>query len=61
MAEAQAAGEVRADVDPAIYADGAETLILALLMAVSQIGATTESRRQLGVVSIFDLALRPPT
>ncbi len=61
VAEAQGAGEVRADVDPAIYADGAETLILALLMAVSQIGATTESRRQLGVVSIFDLALRPPT
>ena len=58
--EARAAGDVRADVDPEVFANGAETLILCLLLAISQVGQTTEARRQLGVVNLFELALRPP-
>jgi AcrR family transcriptional regulator len=56
---AQAEGEVRPDLDPEQFANGAETIILSLLMSVVQVGATTESRRQLGVLSIFDAVLRP--
>jgi AcrR family transcriptional regulator len=56
----QAAGTVRADIDAQIIADGSESLVLGLLMAVTQVGATTEQRRQLGVLGVFDAALRPP-
>ncbi len=57
---AQAEGEVRADIDATMFADGAEAIILSLLMSVTQVGASTEARRQLGVLSIFDAVLRPP-
>jgi AcrR family transcriptional regulator len=56
---AQATGEVRADIDPDQFADGAEAIILSLLMSISVIGQATETRRQLGVLTIFDAALRP--
>jgi len=57
---AQARGEVRDDVDADLFASGAETIIVSLVMSVAQVGATTEMRRQLGVLSIFDAVLRPP-
>lgn len=57
----QAAGTVRSDIDARVVADGAETLILGLLMAVVQVGGTHEHRRQLGVVALFDAALRAPS
>ncbi len=57
---AQAAGEVRSDIDPEMFANGAEAIILSLLMSVTQVGASTEARRQLGVLTIFDTALRTP-
>jgi len=56
---AQDAGEVRADVDADQFADGAEAIILSLLMSITVIGQATETRRQLGVLTIFDAALRP--
>jgi AcrR family transcriptional regulator len=57
---AQAEGDIRADIDPVAFSDGAESIILSLLMSVTQAGATTEVRRQMGVLTIFDAALRPP-
>lgn len=57
---AQAAGEVRSDLDPEMFAGGAEAIILCLLMSVVQIGQTTMPRRQMGVISVFESALQPP-
>jgi AcrR family transcriptional regulator len=57
----QAEGSVRSDIDPQIIADGAESLLLGLLMAIIQVGGTHEHRRQVGVLGLFDAALRPPS
>jgi AcrR family transcriptional regulator len=57
----QADGSVRSDVDPQIIADGAESLLLGLLMAIIQVGGTHEHRRQVGVLGLFDAPLRPPS
>jgi AcrR family transcriptional regulator len=59
LAEAQAASEIRADVDPAEVAVGLETIVLALLMAELQTGLTVEPERQAGVLAVMDAALRP--
>ena len=56
---AQEDGEVRPDIDADQFADGAEAIILSLLMSITVIGQATETRRQLGVLTIFDAALRP--
>jgi hypothetical protein len=56
---AQEDGEVRADIDADQFADGAEAIIVSLLMSITVIGQATETRRQLGVLTIFDAALRP--
>lgn len=56
----QARGEVRSDLDADLFASGAETLLLSLLMSVTQVGSSTETRRQMGVLTIFDAVLRPP-
>jgi len=61
LAEAQAASEIRADVDPAEVAVGLETIVLALLMAELQTGLTVEPERQAGVLAVMDAALRPPS
>lgn len=58
VATAQARGEVRPDIDPEGFADGAETILLSLVISVSQVGSSTVTRRQLGVIGIFDAALR---
>lgn len=57
--EAQARGEVRPDLDPEHFAHGAEAIVVSLLLSVTQVGQTTEARRQLGVLTIFDTVLRP--
>ena len=57
---AQARGEVRADLDAELFANGAEAIVVSLVMSVTQVGSSTESRRQIGVLSIFDAVLRPP-
>ena len=61
LAEAHAASEIRADVDPAEVAVGLETIVLALLMAELQTGLTVEPERQAGVLAVMDAALRPPS
>lgn len=58
LAVAQAAGEIRPDVDPAELAVGLETIILSLLMAELQTGLTVEPERQAGVLAVVDAALR---
>jgi AcrR family transcriptional regulator len=58
LARAQAAGEIRPDVDPAELAVGLETIVLALLMAELQTGLTVEPERQVGVLAVVDAALR---
>jgi len=61
LTEAQAASDIRADVDPAEVAVGLETIVLALLMAELQTGLTVEPERQAGVLAVMDAALRPPS
>lgn len=56
---AQERGEVRRDLDAELFASGAEAILLSLLMSVVQVGASTEARRQMGVLTIFDAVLRP--
>jgi AcrR family transcriptional regulator len=58
--EAQETGAARTDIDASAFADGAETLLLGLLMAITQVGGTTEARRQIGVLTLFDRVLRVP-
>jgi len=58
VSAAQKRGEVRSDIDPQLFADGAEALVLGLLMSVTQVGQTTEPRRQMGVLHVFDRVLR---
>ena len=59
LTEAQAASDIRPDVDPAEVAVGLETIVLALLMAELQTGLTVEPERQAGVLAVMDAALRP--
>jgi AcrR family transcriptional regulator len=59
LAEAQAASDIRPDVDPAEVAVGLETIVLALLMAELQTGLTVEPERQAGVLAVMEAALRP--
>ncbi len=58
--DAQAAGEVRSDLDAEMFSNGAEAILVSLLMSILQVGSSTATRRQMGVVSIFDTLLRPP-
>ncbi|MBV8949457.1 MAG: TetR/AcrR family transcriptional regulator [Actinobacteria bacterium] len=60
LAVAQRAGEARSDVDPALMAEGLESIVLALLMAHVQTGEGTEERRAASVVAVLEAALRPP-
>lgn len=55
---AQQDGRARPDIDASVFADGAETMLLGLLMAVIQVGGSTELRRQIGVVTVWDRVLR---
>jgi len=55
---AQREGRARTDIDATVFADGAETMLLGLLMAVIQVGGSTELRRQIGVVTVWDRVLR---
>jgi AcrR family transcriptional regulator len=59
LAEAQAAGRVRAGVDPAELAIGLETIVLTLLMGELQTGLDVEPERQAGVVAVLAAALNP--
>jgi AcrR family transcriptional regulator len=61
LSDAQAAGDIRRDADPAELAVGLETIVLALLMAELQTGLTVEPERAAGVLAVIDGALRPTT
>jgi AcrR family transcriptional regulator len=61
IAEAQAAGEVRTDVDPVLMADGFEAIVLTLLMGFLQARVATDSRLAVGALTVLEAALRPPT
>jgi AcrR family transcriptional regulator len=58
---AQAAGEVRGDIDPRTAAEGLEAIVLSLLMSSLQSGVTPESRRAVAARAVLDAALRPPS
>ncbi|HEX4776405.1 MAG TPA: hypothetical protein VFW74_06515, partial [Acidimicrobiia bacterium] len=60
LADAQRAGDVRADVDAAALAAGLESVVLALLMGHVQTGAARDATRAAGVVALLDAALRAP-
>jgi len=60
IAAAQAAGEVRTDVDPEIMANGFEAIVLTLLMGFLQARVSTDSRQAIGALSVLSAALRPP-
>ncbi len=57
---AQATGEVRADVDAVVMADGIVTLLLSLLMSVVQLGPEVADPYRDDVVAVFRAALAPP-
>jgi AcrR family transcriptional regulator len=58
LADAQATGEVRDDVDAAELAVGLETIVLCLLMGELQTGLGIEPERQAGVLAVLHGALR---
>jgi AcrR family transcriptional regulator len=61
IAKAQAAGEVRTDVDPVVMANGFEAIVLTLLMGFLQARVATDSRLAIGALTVLDAALRPST
>lgn len=56
----QAAGTVRADIDPVAVANGMVSICLSLLMSVVQVGASAVSDYADDVSAVFDAALDPP-
>jgi AcrR family transcriptional regulator len=70
LAQGQATGEVRSDVDAAAIAQGAQTIILSLLVTITQWaepdadlppGGGIEPEVILGVLAVFDAMLAPPS
>ncbi len=59
LKEAQATGEVRADLDPADLARGIETVVLSLLMSAVQVPGEADDRIA-GVVAVFRALLSSP-
>lgn len=56
LAEAQAAGTLRADVDPAALAHGIETIVLSLLMSAAQVPGEADARVP-GLLAAFHVLL----
>jgi AcrR family transcriptional regulator len=59
LTEAKDAGTVRADLDPQTFAEGAETITLALLLGMEQLRNEIEDHRRAVVAAFFADALRP--
>lgn len=55
----QMAGDVRADIDPAVVGSGLVTIVLSLLMSVLQIGGEVVARHADDVVAVFEAAIAP--
>jgi AcrR family transcriptional regulator len=58
---AQMAGEIRADIDPPVIAQGLEAIVLSLLMGALQAGVDAASTRAVAARAFLDAALRPPS
>ncbi|MEP6626220.1 MAG: TetR/AcrR family transcriptional regulator [Acidimicrobiia bacterium] len=58
---AQAAGDVRADIDARLLAEGLEAIVLSLLMSSLQAGVGADSPRAVATRAVLDAALRPST
>ena len=56
---AQSEGEVRADVDPRLIAEGLESIVISVLMSSLQASVSPESRRADATRAVLDAALRP--
>src|SRR3954451_19270746 len=56
LAAAQAEGEVRADIDPRLIAEGLESVVLSLLMSALQAGVSATSRRAEASRAVLDAA-----
>jgi AcrR family transcriptional regulator len=61
LAIGQEVGEVRADIEPAAFADGLTTIVMSLLIATLQTGVPARGVHAAGVVTVIDAALRPPS
>lgn len=59
MTEAQEAGELRPDLDPALFADGVISIIVAVLMATIQIGRTVLHVRGPALSTAFQAMFAP--
>src|SRR6202034_762648 len=56
----QAAGTVRPDIDPAVIANGVISLMLSVLMSVTQLGNETAVAYSADVTAVFEAALTLP-
>ena len=56
----QKAGLVRTDIDPEILGRGIVTILLSLLMSVTQLGLDATVSYAADVTAVFDAALDPP-
>jgi AcrR family transcriptional regulator len=56
----QIEGLVRTDIDPAALANGAVTIVLALLMAMLQFGQESVAAHGTDILAVFEAALDPP-
>ena len=56
----QAAGTVRADIDPQTIGSGVVAIVLSLLMSIVQLGTATAAPYGDDVLSVFAAALEPP-
>src|ERR1700730_956483 len=56
----QAAGGVRADIDPAVIGRGVIALVLSLLMSLVQVGRNAALTYGSDVAAVFEAALAPP-
>ena len=56
----QATGAVRPDIDPSSTADGVVSIVLALLMAVTQLGQDAAARYGADVIAVIHAAIQNP-
>lgn len=56
----QAAGRVRADIDPVVIANGIVSIVLSLLMSITQLGRGVVAVYAEDVAAVFGAAIDPP-
>ena len=60
LTAAQFDGQIRADLDPAVVGAGIVSIILSLLMTLTQLGEHAPTDQAADVVAVFEAALDPP-